>query len=92
MFTGKDTSARVEGIRIFRLLLNIGHFVDLLDTFVVPTFRRNQVFVSSLEKFGYTCTFGNRKFSIKYDDNIIGTGSLLQDSNLYCYSNQLNFT
>ena len=83
VFTGNDTSARVERIGTFRLLLNTGHFVDLLNTFVVPTFRRNLVSVSTLDKFGYTCTFGNRKVSIKYEDNIIGTGTLLQDSNLY---------
>ena len=34
VFTGNDTSARVEAIRTFRLLLNIGHFVDLVDTFL----------------------------------------------------------
>ena len=61
VFTGIDTSARVEGFGTFRLLLNIGHFVYLIDTFVVPSFRRNLVFVSTLDKFGHTCTFGNRK-------------------------------
>ena len=39
--------------------------------------------VSTLDKFAYTCTFRNRKVSIKYEDNIIGTGFLLQDSNMY---------
>ena len=60
VFTGNDTSARVEGIRTFRLLLNTSHFVDLINTFVVPTFRRNLVYVYTLDKFGYTCTFRNR--------------------------------
>ena len=83
MLIGNDTSARVEGIRTFRLLLNIGHFVYLIDTFVAPNFRCNLVFVSTLEKFGYTSNFGNRKVSIKCEDNIIGTGSLLQNSNLH---------
>ena len=58
VFTGNDTSAIVEGIETFRLLLNTGHFVDLINTFVVPTVRRNLVSVSTLEKFGYFCTFG----------------------------------
>ena len=56
VFKGIDTSARVEGFGTFRFLLNIGHFVYLIDTFVVPTFRRNLVFVSTLDKFGHTCT------------------------------------
>ena len=83
VFTSIDTSAIVEGFGTFRLLLNAGHFVYLIDTFVVPTFKHNLVSVSTLDKFGYTCTFGNRKVSIKYEDNVIGTGSLLQDSNMY---------
>ena len=82
VFTGNDTSARVDWIGTFRLLLNTSHFVDLINTFVVSTFRRNLMSISTLDKFGYTCTFGNRKVSIKYEDNIIGVGSLLQDSNL----------
>ena len=55
VFTGIDTSARVEGFRTFRLLLNTGHFIYLIDTFVVPTFRCNLVYVSTLDKFGYIC-------------------------------------
>ena len=38
MFIGNDTSARVEGIRTFRLLLYIGHFVDLINTFCCTNF------------------------------------------------------
>ena len=52
VFTGNATSARVEGIKTFRLLLNIGHFVDLIDIFDVPNFRRNLESVSTLDKFG----------------------------------------
>ena len=80
---GNDTSALVEGIRTFRLLLNTGHFIDLIDTFVVPTFIRNIVSISTLEKFGYTRTFGNRKVSISYEDNFIGTRSLLLGINMF---------
>ena len=53
VYSRNDTSDTVEGIITFRLLLNMGHFVNLLDTFVVPSFRCNQVFVSTLDKFGY---------------------------------------
>ena len=65
VFTADDTSARVEGIRTLTLLLNTHHFVDVVDTFGVPNFRRNLVFVSTLDRFGYTCTFGNRKVNIR---------------------------
>ena len=55
VFTCINTSARVEGFGTFRLLLNTCHFVYLIDTFVVPTFRCNLVSISTLEKFGYAC-------------------------------------
>ena len=55
VFTGIDIAARVEGFITFRLPLNTSHFVYLIDTFVVPTFRCNLVSVSTLHKFGYTC-------------------------------------
>ena len=55
VFTGIDTSARVEGFGTFRLFQNTGHFVYLIDTLVVPTFRCNLVSVSTLDKFGYAC-------------------------------------
>ena len=82
-FTGNDTSARVEGIKTFILLLNTSPFVNLIDTFIVPTFRCNLVYVSTLDKFAYTCNFGNRKVSISYEDNFICTRSLLKNNNLY---------
>ena len=53
--TGNDTSARVEGIITFRLFLNIGHFFDLINTFVIPTFLLNLVYVFTMDKFDYTC-------------------------------------
>ena len=72
-YSGNNTSARVEGIGTFRLLLNTSHFVNLVDTYFVPTFIHNLVCVSTLEKFGYTCTFRNRKVNIGYEDNVIDT-------------------
>ena len=59
VYIGNDTSARVDEIEMFRLLLNIRHFVDLIDNFVLPSLRRNLVSISNMDKFGYTCTFGN---------------------------------
>ena len=57
--------------------------MDLIDTFVVPSFRHNLVSISNLDKFGYTYTFINIKVNIVYEDNVIGIGFLLQDSKLY---------
>ena len=57
--------------------------MDLNETFVVPSFRRNLVSISVLDKFGYSCSFGNNKFSLFQNSNLVGTGSLSYVDNLY---------
>ena len=38
---------------------------------------------STMDKFGYTCTFGSKKVNIGYEDNVIRQCYLfLQDNNL----------
>uniref|UniRef100_A0A803R874 Retrovirus-related Pol polyprotein from transposon TNT 1-94-like beta-barrel domain-containing protein n=1 Tax=Cannabis sativa TaxID=3483 RepID=A0A803R874_CANSA len=76
IFVGDGQSVEVEAIGHFRLLLGTGFYLDLKDTFVVPSFRRNLVFVSLLDKFGYSCSFGNNQFTLSLNSNIIGTGYL----------------
>ena len=73
----------VEAIGIFRLLLKFGTYLDLNETFFVPSFRRNLISISILDKFGYFCSFGNNKFSIFQNSNLVGTGSLSYLDNLY---------
>ena len=46
-------------IRHFRLSLGARYYLNLKDTFVVLSFRRNLVLVSLFDKFGYSCSFGN---------------------------------
>lgn len=50
--------------------------MDLHETFVVPSFRRNWISISSLDKYGLTCSFGNGKFGLFHE---VGSGF----SNLY---------
>ena len=77
IFTGNGNKAKVEAIGVFRLYLGTNVFLDLENTFVVPSFRRNLVSVSCLDKFGYLCSFGNETFSIFQNSVLIGTGSLI---------------
>jgi len=49
----------------------------------VPSFRRNLISVSYLDKSSYSCSFGNNEFSLSFNSNIVGTGSLLAYDNLY---------
>ncbi|KAL3613382.1 hypothetical protein CASFOL_042795 [Castilleja foliolosa] len=83
IFVGDGKSVEVEAIGHFRLLLRTGFYLDLKDTFVVPSFRRNLVSISLLDKFGYLCSFGNNKFNLSLNSNIVGTGSLSTFDNLY---------
>jgi len=57
IYVGDGKSMEVEAIGHFRLLLCIGFYLDLKDTFVVPSFRRNLVLVSYLDKLGYVFTW-----------------------------------
>ena len=83
IFVGDGKKVEVEAIETFRLLLKYGTFLDLNETYVVPFFRRNLVSISILDKFGYTCSFGNNKFSLFQNSNLVGTGSLSYVDNLY---------
>ena len=83
IFVGDGKSVEVEVTRHFRLLLCTGFYLDLKDTFVIPSFRRNLVLVSYLEKLGYLCSFGNNVFRLSFNSDIVGTDSLLVNDNLY---------
>ncbi|RVW42870.1 Retrovirus-related Pol polyprotein from transposon TNT 1-94 [Vitis vinifera] len=83
IYVGDDQSVEVEAIGHFRLLLKSGYFLDLIDTFVVPSFRRNLISVSVLDKSGYCCSFGNNKFTLSINSNAVGTGLLNVYDNLY---------
>ena len=82
IFVGDGKKVEVEAIGTFRLLLKSITYLDLNETYVVPSFRRNLVSISILDNFGYTCSFGNNKFSLFQNSNLVGTGSLYVD-NLY---------
>ena len=76
-------SVEVEAIGHFRLLMCTRFYLDLKDTFVVPSFRRNLISVSYLDKSGYFCSFGNNMFKLSFNSDIVGTGSLMGHDNLY---------
>ncbi|RVX10077.1 Retrovirus-related Pol polyprotein from transposon TNT 1-94 [Vitis vinifera] len=59
IYVGNSNKVAVKAIGLFRLQLDSGCTLDLEETFVVPSFRRNLISVSCLDKFGYYCSFGN---------------------------------
>ncbi|CAH9093917.1 unnamed protein product, partial [Cuscuta europaea] len=76
IYVGDGKWVEVESIGVFRLLLKTGFYLDLKETFVVLSFRRNLISISALDKFGYSCSFGNSQFSLFQDSKFIGTGLL----------------
>ena len=83
IYVGDGKLVEVEAIGHFRLLLKTEIYLDLKETFIVPSFRRNLVSIYVMDKLGYTCSFGNSRFSLYLNSNIVGTGSLSGFDNLY---------
>ena len=81
----------VEAIGTFRLLLRTGFYLDLIETYVVPSLRRNLVFVPILDTSGYCCSFGNGKIIFYQNSNLVGSGSLLRYDNLYFLDTIVSF-
>ena len=78
---GDDKRVAMEAIRTFRLQLKTGFYLDLFETFVVPSFRQNFISISSLDKFGVSCSFGNNKVSLYQNSTLNSSDSLID--NLY---------
>ena len=91
IYVGNGKTAKVEAIGTFRLLLKAGVYLDLKETYVVSSFRWNLISISILNKFGYYCSFGNLKFSLSLNSNVIGTGSLSVHDNLYLLDTVASF-
>ena len=76
IYVGNENKVAVKAIGLFRLQLNFGFTLDLKETFVVQSFRRNLISVSCLDKCGYYCSFRNGMVSFYLNSSVIGTGSL----------------
>ena len=88
---GDGKTAKLEAIGTFRLLLKTCIYLDLKDTYVVPSFRRNLISIFVLDKSGYYCSFGNSKFNLSLNSNVIGTGFLSMHDNLYLLDTVASF-
>jgi hypothetical protein len=63
---------KVEAIGTLPLLLHGGFTLNLNNVLYVPSLRKNLISIVSLEDDGYKCLFGNNKYTIKFDDFIVG--------------------
>ena len=67
IYVGNGNKVPVEAIGVFRLKLESGCFLDLEETYYVPSFRWNLIFVSRLDKSSYLCSFENGKVKLFHD-------------------------
>ena len=86
---GNGIAVLVEAIGLFRLQLEIGVYLNLDETFCLPSFRSNLISISSLDKSEYSYSFGHSNFSLYQNSNIFGTGSLID--NLYMLDTNASF-
>jgi hypothetical protein len=82
IYVGDGRKVEVEGIGKFRLLCRTGFYL-YFDALVVPSFRRNLISISYLDKNGYVCSFGNGNFSLYQNSKQVASGSLSSYDNLY---------
>jgi len=54
----------VEVVGSYRLILDTGFYLDLMDIFYVPSISRNLVSLSKFDVVGYSFISGNGCFSL----------------------------
>ena len=91
IYVGDSKTVEVKAIEYFILLLKTEFYLDLDETFVVPSFRQNLISVSSFDKYGYSFSFGNENFSLFHDSKLVGFGSLSCNDNLYMLDTIVSF-
>ena len=74
---GDGNEVPVEAIDIFRLFFETGPFIELTETYVVPSFKWNLISISILDKYGYSCSFGDKKFSLFLNSSLVATSFLI---------------
>lgn len=64
----------MEHIGVVKLPLSSRHVLELRDVAFVPSIGRNLIFVSLLDRCGYT--FGNGHVSLYYNSLVVGSSTL----------------
>ena len=69
---GNDVEVDVKAVRVVSLKLEYSFQLILENVFYVPSFRRNLISVSVMDKIGYWFNIRNRKVNIFLDSKLIG--------------------
>ncbi|RVW59023.1 Retrovirus-related Pol polyprotein from transposon TNT 1-94 [Vitis vinifera] len=84
VYMGDGSKVKVEFFGMIKLRLATKSFLLLHDVAYIPSLRRNLIFVSVLDRRGYSFNFGCRKVDIFSDSVLNGNGVLF--GNLYSLS------
>ncbi|RVW81914.1 Retrovirus-related Pol polyprotein from transposon TNT 1-94 [Vitis vinifera] len=76
LYMGNRLKVEVVAVGTYRLLLETGHRMDLLNTFYVPSISRNLVSLSKLDATGYSVLFSSGQLSLMLNSVTIGSGIL----------------
>ena len=66
--------APIEGIGTYRLILDSGHYLDLLQIPYIPSVSRNLVSISRLDVLGFSVKLGHGSFSLYNNTLLLGLG------------------
>lgn len=77
IYSGNETSSKVEAVGTFRLILKTGFMLDLENTFCIPSFSRNLISVSKLVQYGFSFMFDKKNFSLLKNKSVVGGGILI---------------
>jgi hypothetical protein len=91
IYFGNGNKTKVEAIGLFKILLNTRFYLDLYETFVVPSFRRTLIFISNLDKNGFYCKFKNRYFNLFLESKLVGFEKISDFDKLYALSNVASY-
>ena len=75
---GNRLKVGVIAVDTYRLLLETGHRMNLLNTFYVPYISRNLVSLSKLDVTGYSVLFSYGQLSLTLNSVTVGSG-------IFCY-------
>ena len=76
VFMGNGMKVRMEAVRTYHLILDIGYHLDLFETLYVPSIYRSLVYLSKLDVVGYYFRFGDGCFSLYKHTCMIELGIL----------------
>ena len=76
VFMGNRVKVLMEVAETYRSILDIGHYLNLLETLYVPSLSKNLVSLSKLDVTRYSFNFGNGCFNLFKYNHLIGIGNL----------------